>query len=77
MQGYVSGVFERHTFVFMDGIGMLEGTTATIYLESDHPAKFFKSSSLPYALERKVDEELGRLVYTTDTEPVRYSDGAP
>ena len=55
---------------------MLKGTTATIYAVSDQPPMFFKPRSVPYALERKVEEELDKLVQTKVIEPVCYSDWA-
>ena len=76
MQGSVSGVLEKHTEDFGEGLGMLKGTTATIYVVNDQPPTFFKPRSVPYALKRKVEEELDWLVQTKAIEPVRYSDWA-
>ena len=42
MQGSVSGVLEKQTDVFVEGLGMLKGTSAKIYVISDQPPKFFK-----------------------------------
>ena len=44
MQASVSGVLEKHTEVFGEGLGMLKGTTAKIYVVSDQPPKLFKPS---------------------------------
>ena len=70
MQGSVSGVLEKQTDVFGEGLGMLKGTTATIYVVSDQPPKYFKPGSVRYALKRKVEEELDRLLQTGS---VRYA----
>ena len=43
MQGSVSGVLEKHTDVLGEGLGMLKGTTAEIYVVSDQPPKSLKS----------------------------------
>ena len=67
-------MLEKHTEVFEEGSGMLRGTTAKMYVVSDQPPKFFKPRSVPYALKKKVEEVLDRLVQTTVIEPVRYSD---
>ena len=40
-----------------EGLGMTKGTTAKIYVVSHQPPKLFKPMSVPYALERKVEEE--------------------
>ena len=76
MQGSVSGVLEKQTDVFGEGLGMLKGTTATIYVVSDQPPKYFKPGSVRYAVKRKIEKELDRLVQTTAIEPLRYSDWA-
>ena len=76
MQGSVSGVLEKQTEVFGEGLGILTGTTAKRYVVSDQSSKFFKPRSVMYALKRKVDDELDRSVQTKVIEPVRYSDWA-
>ena len=76
MQGSVSGVLEKHTEVFGEGLDMLKGITVKMYVVNDQPPTFFKPRSVPYALKRKVEEELDRLVQTKVIEPVRYSDWA-
>ena len=55
---------------------MLKGSTAKIYGVSDQPPRFFKPRSVPYALKRKIEEELDKLVQTNVIELVRYSDWA-
>ena len=74
MQGSLSGVWEKHIEDFVEVHGVLKGTTAKMYVESDQPPKFFEPKSVPYALKRKVEEELDRLVQTKVIKPVRYSD---
>ena len=76
MQGSVSGVLEKQTEVFGEGLGILTGTTAKRYVVSDQSSKFFKPRSVMYALKRKVEDELDRSVQTKVIEPVRYSDWA-
>ena len=74
MQAHVSGVLDKHTDVCLEELGMLKGTTAKMYVVSDQPRKFvFEPRSVPYALKRKVEEELARLAQTKVIEPVRYS----
>ena len=77
MQRSVSGVLEKQTDVFGEGLDMLKGTTAKINFESDQPPKVFKPWSLSYAPKRKVEGELEKLVQTKVIEPVRYSTGLP
>ena len=76
MQGFVSGVLVKHSEVFGEGLGMLKGTTDKIYVVSDQPPRFFKPWSVPYALKKRVEEELDRLVQTKVIDPVRNSDWA-
>jgi len=42
MQGSVSEVLEKHTDIFGEGLNVLKGTTAKIYVMSDQPS--FKHS---------------------------------
>ena len=76
MQGFVSGVLVKHSEVFGEGLGMLKGTTDKIYVVSDQPPIFFKQWSVPYALKKRVEEELDRLVQTKVIDPVCNSDWA-
>jgi len=76
MQVSVSGVLEKNTYVFGKGLGMLKGTTAKIYVGSDQSLKFFKPISIPYALKKKLEQELNTLVQTKVIQPERYSDWA-
>ena len=70
---YIRSVGETHRR-FRERLGMLKGIIAKIYVVSVEPSKFFKSRSVPYALKRKVEEELDRLVQMKLIEPVCYSD---
>ena len=76
VQASLSAVLEKHSDVFSEGIGTLTGAKANIYVDSSQPPKFCKPRSVPYAMKRKVEEELDRLVESKVIEPVRFSEWA-
>ena len=45
-------------------------------MDEGKPPKFFKARPVPYAMRKKEEQELDRLVQTNVMEPVRYSDWA-
>ena len=69
-------VLQKHTKVFREELGTLKGFAAKIHVDEGKPPKFFKVRPVPYAMRKKVEQELDRLVQTNVMEPVRYSDWA-
>ena len=76
MKVSVAGVLQKHTQVFREELGTLKGFAAKIHVDEGKPPKFFKARPVPYAMRKKVEQELDRLVQTNVMEPVRYSDWA-
>ena len=50
-------MLEKHTDVFGEGLGMLKGTTANIYIVSDQPPSFFQTK---VSSVRTEEEDRGR-----------------
>ena len=69
-------ILDQYTDVFKDELGLLKGSTAKIYKEADATPCFFNARSVPYALCKKVEDELNRLQDLKIIEPVQFSDWA-
>ena len=54
-------VLDKHTAVFQDELGTVQGVTAKFYINPDVQPKFFEAHPVPYALQSKVEDELTRL----------------
>ena len=54
-------LLEEKEEVFRTGLGTLEGVTAKIYVDPDVQPRYHKPRTVPFALRKKVDEELERL----------------
>ncbi|PIK56483.1 hypothetical protein BSL78_06598 [Apostichopus japonicus] len=57
----LSDLLKAHSELFKEGLGLLKGTTAKIYVDSQVNPKFYKPRSVPYAMRNKVEAELDRL----------------
>ena len=69
-------IIEKHSQIFQEELGTIQGTTAKLQVEeSEHP-HFFKPRSVPLALKTKVEAELERLVEEGIVEPVNFSEWA-
>ncbi len=69
-------IWDQYTDVFKDELGLLKGSTAKIYKEADATPCFFNARSVPYALCKKVEDELNQLQDLKIIEPVQFSDWA-
>ena len=69
-------VLDRHTTVFKESLGRVEGVTAKIHVDSTAQPKFFKARPVPYALREKLEKELDHLVKEGVIQPVTHSDWA-
>ena len=73
--GELSQVIDKYAEVFAEGLGILEGVTAEIYVDPQKP-RFHKARPIPYALKEKVDMELERLQREGVLEPAEFSQWA-
>ena len=69
-------ILDRHSNVFKDELGQVQGATAKFHVNSDCQPKFCKARPVPYALRAKVEAELDRLEKEGILEPVEFSDWA-
>ena len=69
-------LLEEKEEVFRTGLGTLEGVTAKIYVDPDVQPRYHKPRTVPFALRKKVDEELERLQTLGVIYPVQFSDWA-
>ena len=72
----LDSVLQKHSRLFREGLGKLEGMEATIVVPTDAQPRFFKPRPLPYALKEKVEQELERLQKEGVITPVQFSDWA-
>ena len=54
-------VLQKHTSVFSDKLGTLQGVKVKLQTNPDVAPKFFKACTIPLALKEKVKTELERL----------------
>ncbi|XP_040360123.1 uncharacterized protein K02A2.6-like [Ixodes scapularis] len=62
--------------LFGDGLGLLKGPPAHLYVKEGTAPKFFKARPLPYAMRDKVSNELDRLVENGVISAVPHADWA-
>jgi len=66
-------VLDRHSEVFKDELGTLQGTTVKLHIDSAIQPKFFKHRPVPISQKHKVEAELKRLQDASVIEPVKFS----
>ena len=71
--GPLKELLDRHSEVFKDELGTIQGTTAKIQVDPTVQPRFCKARSVPYALWAKVDAELERLDREGIIEKVTYA----
>ena len=69
-------VLENHQAVFKEGLRMLKGHEAKIFVNSGAQLHFCKARPVPYALRNKVEEELEHLEKEGIIEPVQFAEWA-
>ena len=75
-QHSLQDVLDAYSEVFEDNLGMVNGVSAKIYVESTAVPRFHKVRSVPFALREKVEKELECLQQQGIIEPVQFSDWA-
>nr|XP_033495922.1 uncharacterized protein K02A2.6-like [Epinephelus lanceolatus] len=72
----IQEVLSRHETVFKAELGRLKGFKAKIHVASDATPCFYKPRSVPFAMKKKVEQELERLLQEKIIEPVKFSEWA-
>ena len=68
----VQSIIEKHSQIFKEELGTIQGTTAKLQVEESERPHFFKPRSVPLALKTKVEAELEWLEEGI-VEPVTFS----
>ncbi|CAI5685796.1 unnamed protein product [Oreochromis niloticus] len=66
----------RHETVFKDELGTLKGFAAKIHVARDAKLCFYKPRSVPFAMKKKVEQELERQLEEKIIQPVKFSEWA-
>lgn len=74
-QDALQEVLSRHDTVLKDELGMLKGFSAKIHVASDAKPCFYKPRSVPFAMKKKVEQELERLLDEKIIEPMNSQTG--
>ena len=69
-------ILEKHSEVFKKGLGTLQGVSAKIYVDQNAQPRFHSPRPVPFALRKKVEEELERLQSLRVIKPIQFSDWA-
>nr|XP_055048287.1 uncharacterized protein K02A2.6-like [Misgurnus anguillicaudatus] len=69
----LEGVLAKHSEVFKQELGSMEGITVKLTVKQGSQPKFLKPRPLPYALKPKVEASLAELVKNDVLEPVNVS----
>ena len=75
-QDSLSAVLEAHGAVFKEELGMIKGTTAKLHVDPQVPPRFCKPRPVPFALRKKVEDELERLERNGIIQPKQFSEWA-
>ena len=57
----VQPVLDKYPSVFQEGLGKLHGFKAKIHVDPNAEPRFFRPTTMPYAVRDKVEKELARL----------------
>ena len=69
-------MLDEHSEVFEEGLGELRDVEAKIHIEKDAKPRFHKARKVPFAIRKKVEEELERLQSLGVIQPIQFSDWA-
>ena len=72
----VQGVLDRHSEVFKDELGTLQGKKVKLHIDTAVQPKFVLHRPVPISQKQKVEVELQRLQDASVIEPVQFSDWA-
>ena len=69
-------VLDEHSEVFEEGLGELRDVEAKIHIDKDAKPRFHKARKVPFAIRKKVEDELERLQSLGVIQPIQFSDWA-
>ena len=69
-------VLDRHSHVFKENLGTLQGYEAHLYVDPQAKPRYCKARPVPYSMRTIVEQELDRLVSEGILEPVKFADWA-
>ena len=72
----LSAVLTHHKAAFSDELGIIQGTSAKLHVDSQTRPRFFKPRAVPYSMRGKVEQKLDRLQKQGIIRPVTFSDWA-
>jgi len=75
-QSALQDVLSKYQDVFAEGLGMLKGVKAKIYVDQDTEPKYTKARAVPYVLRTNVELELRRLEHEGIISLVEFSEWA-
>lgn len=67
-------MLERHSHVFQESLGTLQGYEAQLYVDPQAKPRYCKARLIPYSMRTIVEQELDRLVSDGILEPVQFAD---
>ena len=73
---HCKSILDRHSSVFKDELGQVQGVTAKLHVKPNSQLKFYRARPVPYALRMKVETELDRLTEAEVLQPIEFSDWA-
>ena len=69
-------ILAKHATVFGEGLGCVQGVQAKIHIKPNTQPKFWRARSVPFAVRKRVEEELDRLLDEGVISPVQHSEWA-
>lgn len=69
-------MLQKHSEVFKEGLGTYRGEPVTIHLKPDANPRFLKARPVPFAIKKRVEKEIDRLMTEGVLRPVSYSQWA-
>ena len=69
-------ILQKHSPLFGEGLGALQGTKARIHVDPTATPMFHKARPVPYALRENIEQDLERLQKARTIEPIQYSEWA-
>ena len=69
-------LLEKHSSLFEGGLGTIKGVEAKLYLKEGAKPRFCRARQVPFAIRKKVEDEIDRQVTAGILEPVKFSEWA-